>query len=135
MELIRTGSLLHDLGRFRCKPGTKDSYKHGVEGARMIREELSDERLARICERHSGGGISKEDIEQQGLDLPKKDLLPETREEKIICYADKLVPGNKIIDIQKTITRFRNEIGERAANRIKALHEEIQNYLNRKQVS
>ena len=46
-------------------------------------------RHARVCERHTGAGLTAEEIEKQNLPLPHKDFLPETIEEKLICYADK----------------------------------------------
>ena len=47
------------------------------------------EPFARVCERHTGAGLTKEDIINQGLPLPAQDFLPETTMEKVICYADK----------------------------------------------
>lgn len=47
------------------------------------------ERHARVCERHTGAGLSLDDIVRQGLPLPHQSLLPETLEEQLICYADK----------------------------------------------
>lgn len=46
-------------------------------------------RHARVCERHTGAGLTKHDIISQKLPLPEEDFLPETIEEKVICYADK----------------------------------------------
>lgn len=47
------------------------------------------EALARICERHTGTGLTRQTIIERGLPDPQQDLLPETIEEQIICYADK----------------------------------------------
>ena len=60
---------------------------HGSLGARILRAE-GHEALARICERHTGTGLRAADIRALGLPLPAVDLLPETPEERIICYAD-----------------------------------------------
>ena len=46
-------------------------------------------RHARVCERHTGAGLSEKEIVGQHLPLPHQDFLPETLEEKLICYADK----------------------------------------------
>jgi uncharacterized protein len=46
-------------------------------------------RHARVAERHTGSGLTKEQIIAQGLPLPAEDFVPETIEEKVICYADK----------------------------------------------
>ncbi len=56
----------------------------------QLQEELHFyEALARICERHTGTGLTRQTIIERGLPDPQQDLLPETIEEQIICYADK----------------------------------------------
>ena len=47
------------------------------------------ERHARVCERHTGTGLTREQIVRQQLPLPAEDFVPETLEEQLICYADK----------------------------------------------
>lgn len=47
------------------------------------------ENIARVCERHTGTGLTVENIRQQHLPLPEQDFRPETLEEQVICYADK----------------------------------------------
>jgi uncharacterized protein len=47
-----------------------------------------------VCERHVGIGMTQEDIRQQGLPLPARDMLPVSIEEQIICYADKFFSKN-----------------------------------------
>ena len=54
----------------------------------MLRAEKYSQH-ARVCERHTGAGLTKEDIIRKNLPLPHQDFLPETMEEKVICYADK----------------------------------------------
>ena len=66
-------------------------------GARLLRAEAAAdsgqaeriERIARVCERHTGTGLTAANIREMGLPLPAVDFLPETLEEQIICYADK----------------------------------------------
>ena len=80
----------------------------------MMREEGYD-RHARVCERHTGAGLSAREIEQQNLPLPHRDFLPETIEEKIICYADKFYSKSHLDrcktlpQAEKTISRFGDE--------------------------
>ena len=132
INFIITASLLHDIGRFQCPPGTKESIKHGIIGAGILRKEGLDERYALVCERHIGSGITKEDIQEQKLDLPLKDYMPESIEEKIITYADNLIfeGENDTWDregtIEQAIERYRKEVGEKLAQRTKKLHEEIE---------
>lgn len=88
LKLLVAGSLLHDIGRT-----VTHDVAHGVEGGRIVREEGWDEDLAKIVERHIGGGITREEAGKQ--DLPSRDYLPETLEEKIICHADNTAGGEE----------------------------------------
>ena len=93
-EFLREAALIHDIGIFltdapgiHCH-GTQPYLTHGVQGAALMRNEGRED-LARICERHTGTGLTVENIRTQGLPLPERDLLPETMEEQVVCYADK----------------------------------------------
>ncbi len=46
-------------------------------------------RHALVCERHVGVGLTVADIEKYKLPIPKRDMVPLTLEEKIVCWADK----------------------------------------------
>lgn len=99
-DVVRCGAMLHDIGICRCNApgilcmGTEPYITHGVIGAEMLREygrnnSLDLECFARICERHTGAGITREERARQNLPIPDADYLPETAEEKLICLADK----------------------------------------------
>ena len=92
---------------------------------KILKKEGWPERFQRICETHIGIGIRKQDIEEQSLPLPLKDYIPEKKEEKIIAYADNLVKGNRIMDEEYVIERFRKELGDEFAKRVEKFHEEI----------
>ncbi|MGN0870148.1 MAG: hypothetical protein ACI4UV_03075 [Victivallales bacterium] len=49
----------------------------------------SVECYARICERHTGSGLTAEDVWKQSRPIPERDYLPESLEEKLICLVDK----------------------------------------------
>ena len=91
---IEEAAMLHDIGICRCDAsgiqclGDQPYICHGRIGAEMLRKE-GYPRHARVCERHTGAGITKDEIILQNLPLPHQDFLPETLEEKVICYADK----------------------------------------------
>jgi len=93
-NFLQEASMLHDIGIFRCDAagiycyGDQPYICHGIIGAQLLRE-LGYEKHARVCERHTGAGITRNEIIQQQLPLPHQDFLPETLEEQVICYADK----------------------------------------------
>ena len=94
--LLERGALLHDIGICQCDAprihcfGTSHYIMHGLLGAQMLRNIGSEwEAEARICERHTGTGLRREAFQMRHLDVPPCDLLPETLEEQIVCYADK----------------------------------------------
>lgn len=124
LEFISIGSLLHDIGRFFFNPGSKDSIRHGIKGAEILRKE-GLERFADVAERHIGAGIKKKDIERQKLNLPAKDFVPVSLEEKIIAYADNLIFGTEERKIGDVIERFRKELGEEYARRVRELHTDL----------
>ena len=93
-RFVEQGAMLHDIGIFMTDApgihchGTDPYIRHGYDGAQLMRVEGQD-RIARVCERHTGAGITLAQIEREQLPLPHQDFLPETLEEKVICYADK----------------------------------------------
>jgi len=100
-EFVETAGLLHDIGRARTH-----GIRHGVEGAAMLKDYPE---YARVCERHIGGGIGRDEAERLGL--PPKDYFPETLEEKIICYADKLMHGTEENALDETLKKFAKRLG------------------------
>jgi uncharacterized protein len=123
IKIVKIGSLLHDIGRFRCHK--EKSIRHGIVGGEILRNENLNE-YAEIAERHVGVGITIEDIKKQKLDLPLKNLVPETIEQKIITYADNLIFGSRVGTINEVIERYRKKLGEEYAERIKKSHNEIE---------
>jgi len=123
--LVWSGALLHDVGR-----SVTIDARHGAEGARILREAGFSEQLVRIAERHVGAGIPKDEAESIGLQ--PKDYVPETLEEKIVCYADKLVSGDKVTDIDYVVKSFADRLGpdHPSIARIKRLHQEITDLLS-----
>lgn len=91
---LEEAAMLHDIGVFRTDApgiscfGTEPYIRHGVIGAEIMRAE-GFPLHARVCERHTGTGLTREDIEGRNLPLPHCDFLPETMAEQVICYADK----------------------------------------------
>ena len=93
LRFIEEAALLHDIGVCRTNApgigcaGDAPYILHGIIG-REILEAEGLPRHALVCERHIGVGLTKEDILRQQLPLPLRDMVPLTREEEIICFAD-----------------------------------------------
>jgi uncharacterized protein len=92
-HFIEEAALLHDIGVSRIhspKIGCYGQFPyicHGILG-REILEAKGHNAHGLVCERHIGVGIGIKDIVQQQLPLPKRDMIPVSVEEKIICFAD-----------------------------------------------
>lgn len=92
-QFIEEAALLHDIGVSQVNaPGLglhgKNPYiMHGVLG-RDILDREGYPLHALVSERHTGVGLTCEDIIRQGLPLPHRDMCPESLAELIICYAD-----------------------------------------------
>ncbi len=118
--LLSAGALLHDIGIMRCSApgilctGTEPYLAHGILGAQMLRQYgkqygMDLEKYASICERHTGSGLTAQEIRLGNLPLPEQDFLPETTEEKLICLADKFF--SKSGDMQeKSLSRIRRSM-------------------------
>ena len=108
--------MLHDIGIFKCDAagiqcfGTEPYICHGRIGAELLRSE-GFPRHARVCERHTGAGITKAQVIAQNLPLPQQDFLPETMEEKVICYADKFFSKTHL-DREKTIEQAEKSLSK-----------------------
>ena len=125
IEFIKTAVIVHDIGRFKCPPWSKDQIKHGIEGAKILKEENWPEKFQKVCEKHIGVGILKKDIEKEGLGLPAKDYIPETKEEIIITYADNLTKHDQRITESEVAERYRKKLGEEHAKRVEKFHEKV----------
>lgn len=93
-DLVRAGSLLHDIGVYLLysTAGKLDHthyIRHGVLGHELLAEQGLPDELCRFCSCHTGMGLSREDVRQQGLPIPVDDYLAESGEEKLVMYADK----------------------------------------------
>lgn len=90
---IEEAAILHDIGIIKTDApqigctGTAPYICHGVLGREMLEAEGLPAH-ALVCERHTGTGLSADEIRFQGLPLPGRDLLPISLEEQLICYAD-----------------------------------------------
>ncbi len=130
MNLVKTGALLHDIGRLKQGLRPKEKIKHGIIGSEILRKEGLPKH-ALIAERHIGIGITKEDIKKQGLNLPQKDYVPRSKEEIIVAYADNLEHFGEQ-DEKFVEERFARELGEEYRKRVKEFHKKVHDILKKK---
>lgn len=127
LTFIDEAAMLHDIGVFCCNApdidchGEAEYICHGYLGAELMRKE-GYPRHARVCERHTGTGISEAMIEERNLPLPHRDFLPETMEEQLICFADKFFSKTKldkeksVEKVKQGLSKYGNETVERFDN-------------------
>ena len=114
---VHDAAMLHDIGIvFTDAPGiechgTEPYIRHGVCGAELLRKEGLPEAYARVCERHTGAGLTLDNIVKQHLPLPHMNLVPETLEEKLICYADKFFSKTHL-DRMKTVEQAEKSLAK-----------------------
>lgn len=101
IQFLYEAAMLHDIGIVYVDApaifcyGKEPYIKHGLLGGEILRKEgLPDH--ARVAERHTGTGLTRQTILQQALPLPPADYVPETLEEQIICYADKFYSKTRL---------------------------------------
>jgi uncharacterized protein len=115
-RFVEEATLLHDIGVCRTRapriglPDGLPYIMHGVIG-RGILESEGLPRHALVCERHIGVGLTLEDIIRQNLPLPKRDMIPVSTAERIICFADLFYSKNPDkISHQKSPDKVRRKL-------------------------
>ena len=126
-EFVYEAAMLHDIGIFLTDApriycfGTEQYLCHGYLGAELLRK-IGLERHARVCERHTGTGLTKEIIKQNNWNLPVKDFVPETLEEQLVCFADKFFSKTKFLREPRTysqVVESMHKISEESVNKVK----------------
>lgn len=134
IQFVYEAAMLHDIGIIRTNAPGIDCHGelpyicHGIAGCAMLLEE-GLERHALVCERHTGAGLTKEEIIAGDIPLPHRDFLPVTIEEKIICYADKFFSKSRELSYQKQfdeVMKTMGKFGEATQRRFLELHEMLQ---------
>jgi uncharacterized protein len=119
LKLVETGALLHDIGRSKTH-----SVHHAVVGAKIAKSLGLPEPVILIIKRHVGGGITAKEAKLLGW--PKDIYIPQTTEEKIVSYADKLIEGSRRVPIERAIKKFRSEkLPPSSITRLQKLHREM----------
>ena len=121
ISFIEEAGMIHDIGIFLTNApgigcfGEHQYIEHGYLGADLLRAE-GYPKHALVCERHTGVGLSEQEIIEKQLPLPHRDLIPVSLEEQIICFADKFFSkshNNKefsIEEVRSSLSKFGNNV-------------------------
>lgn len=129
-QFVCDAAMLHDIGVIACDApaihchGSLPYICHGVEGRRLL-EMAGLPRHALVCERHTGSGLTVQDIVRQNLPLPHRDMCPVSLEEKLICYADKFFSKSGRLSERKPLEKVIRQMetfGEDSLRRFLDLH-------------
>lgn len=113
-DFLYEAAMLHDIGIFLTDAsgiycfGEHPYICHGYLGADLVRAE-GFPRHALVCERHTGAGLSLEQIEEQRLPVPHREMLPVSLEEQVICFADKFFSKTHL-DAEKSVEKARKSL-------------------------
>jgi uncharacterized protein len=119
IEVVEIGALLHDIGRSKTH-----TVNHVLAGVKIAKSLGLPDSIISIIERHAGSGISRE--EAQRLGWPAKDYIPQSLEEKIVTYADKLIEGSRKISIKQVLEKFsKDNLPRSSILRMQRLHQEL----------
>lgn len=115
LKFIEEAGMIHDIGIFLtnapnlCCFGDYPYLAHGYLGCELITS-LGYPDHGLVCERHTGVGISKNEILEKKLPLPERDFIPETVEEQMISFADKFYSKSQDIFKEKSLSDVRKSI-------------------------
>lgn len=130
--LVQAAAMLHDIGIVLCHApsiscvGTLPYIAHGPAGADLLRSLGAPEELARVAERHTGTGLTEDDVRGRGLP-PGRCYMPQSLLERLICYADKFYSKTRL-DRRKTpaeAERSLAKFGPSAVARFRSLHDQF----------
>lgn len=129
-QFVTEAAMLHDIGIYQTNApsigclGTHLYIEHGYLGADLLRS-LGLERHALVAERHTGTGLDRDYIARMHYPLPDRDFMPQTIEEKLVCYADKFYSKSRDLRQARDIDTVRRKLakwGEQSVARFDTLH-------------
>jgi uncharacterized protein len=128
LGFLEEAAWLHDIGiRYThapgiCCHGDQPYLCHGVIG-REICDRAGLPEHGMVCETHVGTGLTAAEVEASRYPMPVRDMLPETLEEQIICYADQFFSKSSShrLDLDEVRRRVARH-GPAPLERFEALH-------------
>lgn len=133
IHFIEEAGMLHDIGIFKTRAsriaceGDAPYICHGYLG----REILTNEGYPKhglVCERHTGTGLSLENIINRKLPIPHRDMRPKSLEEKIICFADKFFSKSQL-GKEKSVRKIRESLRQHGWHQVEIFDEWCEMFL------
>lgn len=128
LTFVEEAAMLHDIGIFLTDApriycfGNQPYICHGYLGAELLRE-LGYPQHAAVCERHTGTGLTKEQILREGWPLPARDFLPVSLEEQLICFADKFYSKTKFLEQTRTLPQVLDSMSKISDEAVKKVED------------
>lgn len=123
IQFVREAGMLHDIGIFKTNAPSIDCHgeypymAHGYLGSELLQKE-GFPKHALVCERHTGAGLQLQEIIDQNLPVPHRDMMPISIEEQVICFADCFFSKTHLGQ-EKSVKKIRYKLarfGERSVN-------------------
>jgi len=129
IQFIYEAAMLHDIGIYLTDApeiGCSGPYPyicHGYLGHDLlVREGYPDH--AKVCERHTGTGISKNEITLGNLPIPNRSMKPKSLSEEIITYADKFFSKDPDkLGIEKSAKKIREKLSRHGPDKVAKFNE------------
>ncbi|MCK5821106.1 MAG: HD domain-containing protein [Bacteroidales bacterium] len=134
VQFIYEAAMLHDIGIFLTDASDIGCYGqhpyicHGYLGHDLLLKEGYPDH-AKVCERHTGAGISKEEIVSGNLPIPNRSMLPKTLAEEIITYADKFFskdPNSQ--KNERSVKKIRENLSKHGPDKVDKFNEWHQSF-------
>lgn len=113
-QFVREAGMLHDIGIFKTNAPAIDCHgkypymAHGYLGSELLQAE-GFPKHALVCERHTGAGLMLQEIIEQNLPVPHREMMPISIEEQVICFADCFFSKTHL-GIEKSTDSIRNKL-------------------------
>ncbi|MDR0333470.1 MAG: HD domain-containing protein [Dysgonamonadaceae bacterium] len=127
VRFIEEAAMLHDIGIFKthaphiaCE-GNFPYICHGYLGHELLTSE-GFPKHGLVCERHTGTGLRLEEIISRQLPVPRRDMRPQSLEEKIVCFADKFYSKAQL-GREKSVKKIREGLGKHGKYQVEMFDE------------
>ncbi|MBR8536493.1 HD domain-containing protein [Carboxylicivirga sediminis] len=123
-QFVAEAAMLHDIGIYLTNApdlncyGTFPYICHGYLGHDLLKRE-GYPRHALVCERHTGTGLSVDDIIKQKLPVPHRNMQPISIEEQIICFADKFYSKSRSLREAKSTIKIIKSMRKHGEHQVK----------------